>query len=163
VRGTVRQWRRAPRKSRAAEASGAVATRPPHGKRAIGGSRPINNRAYLLEADGLIEELQLFVRLSHRTDQDIAGGLAVQAIAAARETLGAPAPVCLSRLATDGSTVLELHFHVRDLRRGRQHVLDEARSNIWDALNNHRIAFTFPTCDLDRPRLSWREIVSVEQ
>jgi small-conductance mechanosensitive channel len=87
--------------------------------------------------------------LSHRTDEDTAAGLAVKAVAAARETLGTPAPFCLSRSATDGSAVLELHFHVRDLRRGREHVLDEARSNIWDALHDQRIAFTFPAHDRD--------------
>ena len=138
-------------------------TRLPHSKQAIGGSRPINNREHLLEADGPIEELRLFVRLSHRIDQEIAAGLAVQAMAATRETLGTPAPVCLSRSATDGSAVLELHFHVRDLRRGRQHVLDEARSNIWDALNDHRIAFTFPAYDRDGPTLPWREVRAVGQ
>ena len=163
VRDTVRQWRHAPRKSRATRASGALATRLPRSKRAIGGSRPINNREHLLEADGPIEELRLFVRLSHRTDQDAAAGLAVQAMAAARETLGTPAPVCLSRSATDGSAVLELHFHVRDLRRGREHVLDEVRSNIWDALNDHRIAFTFPAYDRDGPTLPWREVTAVGQ
>ena len=163
VRDTVRQWRHAPRKSRAARASGALATRLPRSKRAIGGSRPINNREHLLEADGPIEELRLFVRLSHRTDQDAAAGLAVQAMAAARETLGTPAPVCLSRSATDGSAVLELHFHVRDLRRGRQHVLDEVRSNIWDALNDQRIAFTFPAYDRGGPTLPWREVTAVGQ
>ena len=151
VRDMVRQWRHAPRKSRATRASGAVPTRLPHSKQAIGGSRPINNRELLLEADGPIEELRLFVRLSHRVDQDAAVGLAVQAMAATRETLGAPAPVCLSRSATDGSAVLELHFHVRDLRRGREHVLDEARSNIWDALKDRRIAFTFPAYDRSGP------------
>ena len=71
VRDTVRQWRHAPRKGRVTRASGALAaTQLPHSKQAIGGSRPINNRAHLLEADGPIEELRLFVRLSHRTDQD---------------------------------------------------------------------------------------------
>jgi hypothetical protein len=148
---TIRQWRYVPRKGRSARASGALATRLRRSKRATGGSRPINNREHLLEADGPIEELRLFVRLSHRTDQDAAAGLAVQAMAAARETLGTPSPVCLSRSAADGSAVLELHFHVRDLRRGREHVLDEARSNIWDALNDHRIAFTFPPYEQRRP------------
>ena len=151
VYDTVNEWQHEPRKSRATRASGALATRPPHSKQAIGGSRPINNRELLLEADGPIEKLRLFVRLSHRADQDAAVGLAVQAMAATRETLGAPAPVCLSRSATDGSAVLELQFHVRDLRRGREHVLDEARSNIWDALKDHRIAFTFPAHDRSGP------------
>ena len=151
VRDTVRQWRRAPRKSRTTRGSGALPIRLPRSKRAIGRSRPMNNRVHLLDADGPIEELRLFVQLSHRADQDVAAGLAVHAMAAARETLGTPAPVCLSRSATDGSAVLELHFHVRDLRRGREHVLDEVRSNIWDALNDYRIAFTFPAYDRDGP------------
>ena len=154
VRDTVGQWRHTPRNGRVTRASGArAATQLPHSRRAIGGSRPINNRGLLLEADGPIEELRLFVRLSHRTDQEIAARLAVQAMAAARETLGTPAPVCLSRSATDGSAVLELQFHVCDLRRGREHVLDEARSNIWDALHDQRIAFTFPAYDRDGPTL----------
>jgi small-conductance mechanosensitive channel len=148
VRDTVRKWRHAPRKGRVAHAGGAMAaTQLPRSKLAIGGSRPINNREHLLEADGPIEELRLFVRLSHRTDEDTAAELAVKAIAAARETSGTPAPVCLSRSATDGSAVLELQFHVCNLQRGREHVLDEARSNIWDALHDHRIAFTFPAYD----------------
>ena len=163
VRDTVRQWRHTPRKSRAARASGALATRLPRSKRAIGGSRPIDNREHLLEADGPIEELHLFVRLSHRTDQDAAARLAVQAMAAARETLGTPAPVCLSRSAADGSAVLELLFHVSDLRRGRQHVLGEVRSNIWDALNDQRIAFTFAAYDRAGPTLPWREVTAVGQ
>ena len=144
VPDTIRQWRRAPSKSRTTRASGTLRIRPLRSKRAIGRSRPINGRAHLLDATGPIEELRLFVQLSHRRDQDVAAGLALQAMTAARETLGTPAPVCLSRSATDGSAVLELHFHVRDLRRGREHVLDEVRSNIWDALNDYRIAFTFP-------------------
>ena len=164
VRDTVRQWRHAPRKGGVTRASGALAaTQPPRSNEGIGGSRPINTRAHLLEADGLIEELRLFVRLSHRTDQEIAAGLAVQAMAAARETLGTPAPVCLSRSAADGSAVLELLFHVSDLRRGRQHVLGEVRSNIWDALNDQRIAFTFAAYDRAGPTLPWREVTAVGQ
>ena len=164
VRDTVRQRRHAPRKGGVTRASGALAaTQLPHGKQAIGGSRPINIRAHLLEADGPIEELRLFVRLSHRTDQEIAARLAVQAMAAARETLGTPAPVCLSRSAADGSAVLELLFHVSDLRRGRQHVLGEVRSNIWDALNDQRIAFTFAAYDRAGPTLPWREVTAVGQ
>ena len=148
VHDRVRQWRHVPRKSRATRVSGALTTRLPRNKPAIGGSRPISNREHRLEADGPIEELSLFVRLSHRIDQDAAAGLAAQAMAAAGGILGTPAPVCLSRSASDGSAVLELHFHVRDLRRGREHVLEEVRSNVWDALHDHRIAFTFPRTDV---------------
>ena len=163
VRDTVRQWRHAPRKHRTTRASEALAIRLPRSKRAIGGSRPINSRVHLLDADRAIEELHLFVRLLHRADQDAAAGLALQAMAAARETLGTPTPVCLSRSTTDGSAVLELRFHVRDLRRGREHVLGEVRSNIWDALNDQRIAFTFAAYDRAGPTLPWREVTAVGQ
>ena len=56
---------------------------------------------------------------------------------------GIPAAVCTRRDTATGGVVLDIRFHVRDLRRGRVHVLADAQAVLWDVLHAHRIPFAF--------------------
>ena len=52
-----------------------------------------------------------------------------------------PAPTFLQWQTADGGAILEVRFHVRDVRRGSEHVLDEAESRLWDLLHEQRIPY----------------------
>ena len=67
-----------------------------------------------------------FVILRH-SDQDEAARLAIQAVTGMSQADATSAPTCLRRQTADGGAILDLRFHVRDVRRGSEHVLDEAR------------------------------------
>ena len=81
-----------------------------------------------------------FVILRH-SDQDEAARLAIQAVTGMSQAEATPAPTCLRRQPADGGAILDLRFHVRNVRRGSEHVLDEAESRLWDLLHEHRIPY----------------------
>ena len=82
-----------------------------------------------------------FVILRH-SDQDEAARLAIQAVTGMSQAEATPAPTCLRRQPADGGAILDLRFHVRNVRRGSEHVLDEAESRLWDLLHEHWIPYT---------------------
>ena len=85
--------------------------------------------------------LRISFVLSRHTDQNEAACLAIEAVTGMRQTHPTPAPTCLRRQTVDGGAILDVLFHVRDVRRGSEHVLDEAESRLWDLLHEHRIPY----------------------
>jgi hypothetical protein len=111
-------------------------------QRQIGEPRPmISGRELPGDIDRSVA-FRILVRLSHPAHQDRAAALAIQAVLAMRQALGSPTPVCLRRRTSSGGSLLDIRFHVADVRRGKEHVLSEAMSNIWDLFHEHQIAFT---------------------
>ena len=188
VRDTVRQWRHAPRKSRAARASGALATRLPRSKRAIGGSRPIKpstcSKPTGQSKNCAFCQAVASDRPGHRRGRSRRANRRAapfcQAVALGptrtpprglrfrrwqrrgKRWAHRPPSVCRAPPPT-AALYLNCISTSATCDEAGEHVLDEARSNIWDALNDHRIAFTFPAYDRDGPTLPWREVTAVGQ
>jgi len=97
--------------------------------------------ARLPEAPSEPVELRIALAIPPGEDDDAAAALATKAIAEMTHGQGIPAPVCARRRAAAGGVVLDIRFHVRDLRRGRAHVLADAQARLWDMLHAHRIPF----------------------
>jgi hypothetical protein len=86
-------------------------------------------------------ELRISFAISRHADRNEAALLAIRAVTAMKQTRATPAPTCLQRQTADGGAVLEIRFRVCDVRRGQEHVLDEAESRLWDLLHESRIPF----------------------
>jgi hypothetical protein len=97
--------------------------------------------ATLPEAPAEPVELRIALAIAPGDDDDAAAALATKAIANMTHGQGIPAPVCAQRRTAAGGVVLDIRFHVRDLRRGRAHVLADAQARLWDVLHAHRIPF----------------------
>jgi hypothetical protein len=143
----VRAWldARAIRRSGRAEFThGADASNVPRGVTwRFGGRGKIPAASDWPECGGRPVELHIRVSLASRVDVNAATDLSLQALITMRQTLKEPAPVCLKRSCVGGGALLDLRFHVLDLRRGKEHLLSDARSNLWDVFHQHRIAFGF--------------------
>lgn len=55
---------------------------------------------------------------------------------------------CNIRPHNCGGLLIELQVDVEQSRRGMDHIVDEARSAIWEAMHEHRFAFTFRAIDV---------------
>ena len=96
--------------------------------------------ARLPEAPAEPVELRIALAIPPGADDDAAAALATKAIAEMTHGEGIP-PVCAQQRTAAGGAVLDIRFHVRDLRRGRAHVLADAQARLWDVLHTHRIPF----------------------
>jgi hypothetical protein len=85
-------------------------------------------------------ELRIVLAIPPGEDDDAAAALATQAMAEMTHGEGIP-PVCARQRTAAGGVVLDIRFHVRNLRRGRAHVLADAQARLWDVLHTHRIPF----------------------
>ena len=156
VRGTVVRRLDPVKRARFTRASGAI--RVP-----IAGAKPWQIRLPRLIDTGCdtgqeTEEpmaLRISFVISRHTDQNEAACLAIEAVTGMRQTHATPAPTCLRRQTVDGGAILDVLFHVRDVRRGSEHVLDEAESRLWDLLHEHRIPYAL------RPRQTMSRETSV--
>ena len=88
-------------------------------------------------------ELRIALAIAPGEDADAAAALATKAMTEMTYGQGIPAAVCTRRDTAAGGVVLDIRFHVRDLRRGRSHVLADAQTRLWDVLHRHRIPFAF--------------------
>ena len=88
-------------------------------------------------------ELRIALAIAPGEDADAAAALATKAMTEMTYGQGIPAAVCTRRDTAAGGVVLDIRFHVRDLRRGRAHVLADAQALLWDILHAHRIPFAF--------------------
>jgi hypothetical protein len=96
--------------------------------------------ARLLEAPTEPVELRIALAIPPGEDDDAAAALATKAMAEMTYGGGIP-PVCTRQRTAAGGMVLDIRFYVRDLRRGRAHVLADAQARLWDVLHTHRIPF----------------------
>ena len=96
--------------------------------------------ARLPEAPAEPVELRIALAIPPGEDDDAAAALATKAMAEMTHGEGIP-PVCARQRTAAGGVVLDIRFHVRDLRRGRAHVLADAQARLWDVLHTHRIPF----------------------
>ena len=97
--------------------------------------------ATLPEAPTEPVELRIALAIAPGEDADAAAALATKAMTEMTYGQGIPAAVCTRRHTAAGGVVLDVRFHVRDLRRGRAHVLADAQALLWDVLHAHRIPF----------------------
>ena len=86
-------------------------------------------------------ELRISFAISRHADRNEAALLAIRAVTAMKQTRATRAPTCLQRQTADGGAILDIRFRVCDVRRGQEHVLDEAESRLWDLLHESRIPF----------------------
>jgi hypothetical protein len=86
-------------------------------------------------------ELHISFAISRHADRNEAALLAIRAVTAIKQTRATQAPTCLQRQTADGGAILDMRFRVCDVRRGQEHVLDEAESRLWDLLHESRIPF----------------------
>jgi hypothetical protein len=86
-------------------------------------------------------ELRISFAISRHADGNEAALLAIRAVTAMKQTRATQAPTCLQRQTADGGAILDIRFRVCDVRRGQEHVLDEAESRLWDLLHESRIPF----------------------
>ena len=86
-------------------------------------------------------ELRISFAISRHADRNEAALLAIRAVTAMKQTRATQAPTCLQRQTADGGAILDIRFRVCDVRRGQEHVLDEAESRLWDLLHESRIPF----------------------
>ena len=103
-------------------------------------ARARRRAARLPEAPAEPVELWIALTIPPGEDDDAAATLATKAIAEMTHSEGIP-PVCTRQRTAAGGVVLDIRFHVRDLRRGRAHVLADAQARLWDVLHTHRIPF----------------------
>jgi hypothetical protein len=96
--------------------------------------------ASLLEAPTEPVELRIALAIPPGEDDEAAAALATKSMAEMTHGEGI-SPVCARRRTAAGGVVLDIRFHVRDLRRGRAHVLAEAQARLWDVLHTHRIPY----------------------
>jgi hypothetical protein len=99
--------------------------------------------ARLPEAPTEPVELRIALAIEPDEDADAAAALATKAMSEMTYGQGIPAAVCTRRHTAAGGVVLEIRFQVRDLRRGRAHVLADAQALLWDVLHAHRIPIAF--------------------
>jgi hypothetical protein len=99
--------------------------------------------ATLPEAPTEPVELRIALAITPGEDAGAAVALATKAMSEMTHGQGIPAAVCTRRDTAAGGVVLDIRFHVRDLRRGRAHVLADAQGLLWDVLHAHRIPFAF--------------------
>jgi hypothetical protein len=85
-------------------------------------------------------ELRIALAIPPGEDDDAAAALATKAIAEMTHGEGV-SPVCARQRTAAGGVVLDIRFHVRDIRRGRAHVLSDAQARLWDVLHTHSIPF----------------------
>jgi hypothetical protein len=107
----------------------------------IGLPEPIDiecNRDQLTEEPA---ELRISFAISRHADRNEAALLAIRAVTAMKQTRATQAPTCLQQQTADGGAILDIRFHVCDVRRGQEHVLEEAESRLWDLLHESRIPF----------------------
>ena len=97
--------------------------------------------ATLPEAPTEPVELRIALAIAPGEDADAAAALATKAMTEMTYGQGIPAAVCTRHHTAAGGVVLDIRFHVRDLRRGRAHVLADAQALLWDVLHAHRIPF----------------------
>ena len=102
-------------------------------------------------------ELRISFAVSRHADRNEAALQAIRAITAMKETRVTRAPTCLQRQTADGGAILDIRFRVCDVRRGQEHVLDEAESRLWDLLHESRIPFTIRP----RPAISRETSISI--
>ena len=86
-------------------------------------------------------ELRISFAISRHADRNEAALLAIRAVTSMKQTRVTQAPTCLQRQTADGGAILDIRFRVCDVRRGQEHVLDEAESRLWDLLHESRIPF----------------------
>jgi hypothetical protein len=116
----------------------------------------------LLEAPAEPVELRIAIAVAPGEDDDAAAALATKAMADMTHGEGIPAPVCARQCAAAGGVVLDIRFHVRDLRRGRAHVLADAQALLWDVLHAHRVSFALrPPPSPSRPATTDDGIVNL--
>ena len=84
--------------------------------------------AKLPEAPTEPVELRIALAIAPGEDADAAAALATKAMTEMTYGQGIPAAVCTRRHTAAGGVVLDIRFHVRDLRRGRAHVLADAQA-----------------------------------
>lgn len=89
-------------------------------------------------------ELRIALAIPPGEDDDPAAALATKAMAEMTHGEGI-SPVCARQRTAAGGVVLDIRFHVRDIRRGRAHVLADAQARLWDVLHTHSIPFTLGT------------------
>ena len=87
-------------------------------------------------------ELRISFAISRHADRNEAALLAIRAVTSMKQTRVTQAPTCLQRQTADGGAILDIRFRVCDVRRGQEHVLDEAESRLWDLLHERRIPFS---------------------
>ena len=87
-------------------------------------------------------ELRISFAVSRHADRNEAALQAIRAITAMKQTRATQAPTCLQRQTADGGAILDIRFRVCDVRRGQEHVLDEAKSRLWICFTRSRIPFT---------------------
>ena len=85
-------------------------------------------------------ELRIALAIPPGEDDDAAAALATKAMAEMTHGEGI-SPVCARQRTPAGGVVLDIRFHVRDIRRGRAHVLADAQARLWDVLHTHSIPF----------------------
>ena len=96
-------------------------------------------------------ELRIALAIPPGEDDDAAAALATKAMAEMTDGEGLP-PVCARQRTAAGGVVLDIRFHVRDIRRGRAHVLADAQARLWDVLHTHNIPFALgPPPTASRP------------
>ena len=96
--------------------------------------------ARLPEAPTEPVELRIALAIPPGEDDDAAAALATKAMAEMTHGEGV-SPVCARQRTAAGGVVLDIRFHVRDIRRGRAHVLADAQARLWDVLHTHSIPF----------------------
>ena len=100
-------------------------------------------------------ELRISFAISRHADRNEAALLAIRAVTAMKQMRATQAPTCLQRQTADGGAILDIRFRVCDVRRGQEHVLDEAECRLWDLLHESRIPFAI------RPRHAISRATSV--
>ena len=136
------------RRSAAAQRRDRIAADSPRGVAWVRQPRPAmleypRRTAALPEAATEPVELRIALAIAPGEDADAAAALATKAMTEMTYGQGIPAAVCTRRDTAAGGVVLDIRFHVRDLRRGRAHVLADAQALLWDILHAHRIPFAF--------------------
>ena len=89
-------------------------------------------------------ELRISFTISPQADRNEAARLAIRAVTAMKQTRATQPPTCLQLQTADGGAILDIRFQVCDVRRGREHVLDEIESRLWDLLHESGIPFAIP-------------------
>jgi hypothetical protein len=96
--------------------------------------------ARLVEAPTEPIEMRIALTIPPGEDAAAAAALATKAMAEMTHGEGI-SPVCARQRTAAGGVVLDIRFHVRDIRRGRAHVLADAQARLWDVLHTHSIPF----------------------
>jgi hypothetical protein len=96
--------------------------------------------ARLAEAPTEPVEMRIALTIPPGEDDTAAAALATKAMAEMTHGEGI-SPVCARQRTAAGGVVLDIRFHVRDIRRGRAHVLADAQARLWDVLHTHSIPF----------------------